>query len=74
MKKAFVMVAINVMLFSCSNEKSKAIAAKTVELNFKFEKVVVINLKEVCVTYLKLKITNHSDKTIILQDNSLAEH
>jgi hypothetical protein len=70
--KKYIILLIICTLNSCV-DKQKAIKLEKIKLDFNLEKVVVINLNEVCVTYFKMKITNSSNQEIILQDNSLKD-
>lgn len=74
MRKILILItAFFIILNSCVDKKKK-IEPKQVKLDFNLEKIVIVNLNEVCVTYLKMKITNPSSYTVVLQDNSLAEY
>ena len=58
---------------SCKKEQNNS-QIKLVNPNIKLEKIIVINLNEVCVTYFKVKLENKNNNTFILLDNSLKEY
>ncbi len=59
-----------VFLTSCENKKSIKKEEKFF-LKINLEKVIVINLDEVCVTYFKVKVENKKDSIVVLLDNNL---
>ena len=68
-------ITLVIILLSFTNCKNKDDVKKqdSGDIKFSFEKVVVVNLNEVCVTYFKIKVDNTKDSAIILMDNSLLE-
>lgn len=59
-------------LGSCKKELKDTI--KLEKPTIRLEKIIVINLDEICITYFKVKIENKNNKAIILLDNSLKEY
>lgn len=57
---------------SCKRDNNAKISI--VNPVIKLEKIIVVNLDEICVTYFKVKIENKNSNTIILLDNSLKEY
>jgi hypothetical protein len=57
---------------SCKKELKDKI--KLEKPTIRLEKIIVINLDEICITYFKVKIENKNNKAIILLDNSLKEY
>lgn len=68
-------ITLVIILLSFTNCKNKDDIKKQDrgDIKFSFEKVVVVNLNEVCITYFKVKVENTKDSAIILMDNSLLE-
>ena len=70
--KKLMLIYLLMLLFSCS-KKNKEVKIEQTKIDFYLEKVVVVNLHEVCLTYFKVKTTNRSNQQIVLQDNSLKD-
>lgn len=73
MRKILILVPLFLIVLISCTDKKKNIKSKQVKLDFNLEKVVIVNLNEVCVTYFKIKINNPSNSPVILLDNSLIE-
>lgn len=82
MKNTIVTIIIIILSFFISCKKKQELNLKKDEPNFikivkpllKLDKIIVINQKEICVTYFKVKIENKNNSSIILLDNSLIEN
>lgn len=76
MKKSINIIYISLLFIfffgGCKKEPKDQI--ELVKPNLNLEKIIVINLKEVCLTYFKVEVENNNNKTIIFLDNSLKEH
>ncbi|MFH6988387.1 hypothetical protein ACHRVW_11635 [Flavobacterium collinsii] len=74
MRKILILVPVFlIVLIGCKN-REKEIKSESVKLDFNLDKVVIVNLNEVCITYFKIKINNPSNSPVILLDNSLTEY
>lgn len=68
----FICLLSAFFLGSCKEELNGK--NKLEKLTIRLEKIIVINLNEICITYFKVKIENKNNKAIILLDNSLEEY
>ena len=72
MKKLIVPLVVIFVLISCEN-KGKIKQIGNVKLTMSLEKIIVVKLNEVCVTFFKVKINNKSNSSVIMLDNSLSD-
>lgn len=82
MGENFLISILALSLFiNCDNKKEimpkksslQDVNPQTYNLKISLKKVVVVDLKEICLTYFKVEIENPNDKTVILMDNNLSE-
>jgi hypothetical protein len=66
-----VLIPVLFLLISCNKKQN---LSKTTKPIFQFEKVIVVNLNEVCLTYFKIKVINENQNSIIILDNSLKKY
>ena len=74
MKKIIPLIFTLSLLFNACKEETKKDKSTKVELDFNIEKVIIVNIQGTSITYFKTKITNPSNFSVILMDNSLSEY
>lgn len=80
-RKILVSIFALVIFINCNNKKEVKLKSsdldgvnlQTENLKVSLKKVVVVDLKEICLTYFKVEVENPNDKTVVLIDNNLSE-
>jgi len=74
MKKLATSIIIIFFSFFISCKKSaNTNFKKIIEPQMKLEKIIIVNLNEVSITFFKIRLKNDNESNIIFQDNNLSE-
>ena len=66
-----IIIALFLIFISCNKKKEINII---INPKIQLEKIIVINLNEVCITYFKVQVNNGNQKIVVFLDNSLKEY